>query len=63
MGKEKVADVTNKEYVRKLLPRKSIRATPSSVIPDAPKFENKEDGLAQAEIAVEKQAKQKSTKK
>lgn len=46
-----------------LLPKKLTRASPSSVIPDAPKFENKEDGLAQAEIAVEKQAKQKSTKK
>lgn len=35
-GKEKVTDVSSKEDVRILLHRKSIRATPSSVIPDPP---------------------------
>lgn len=46
-----------------LLPRKLTRASPSSVIPDAPKSENQEYALAQVELAVEKEVKGKSTKK
>lgn len=65
--KEKVKFVTTKQDVRKLLPRKSTRATTSNAILDSPpKPVGAEDELAQDEIAkkaVEIEAKEESTKK
>lgn len=61
--KEKVTDVTTKLDMKKILPRKSTRATPRSPIPNEPQKPIEEgDALAKAK-AVEKRAKEKSIKK
>lgn len=63
-GKEKVTDVTTKQDTSKLLPWKSIKATPNSLILDSsPKHIEDRDALALAEAAVEVERKMESTKK
>lgn len=57
-----MTNVTTKEYIRKLLPKKSRRATPSNAILNAPKSVNQEDPLAQGKIAVENKEKKSQPK-
>lgn len=56
-------DKISKEDVKKILPRTSTRATPTSSIPKIPMSEDQGDGPTKAELAIEKQPKEKSTKK
>lgn len=56
--------MTTRQDTRKSLPRKSTAATPSSHILDEPPLSVEEgDALAQTKVVVEKETKEKSTKK
>lgn len=59
-----MTDVITKQDVRKLLPRKSSRVTPSSLIlNEPPKPVEEGDALGQAKTAIEWEIEEKSTKK